>query len=121
MKKEAYVNNSPICQVRIRAIRDTMGVLSGKWKIHIIGTLLEVEGLGFMDLMREIDGIGTKMLSKELQDLEINQLVHRTVMNTKPVTVKYSISEYGRTLSPIIDEIAKWGKEYREALFSSEI
>ena len=72
--------------------------------------------MGFMDLLREVDGIGTKMLSKELQDMEINQLVSRTVMDTKPVTVKYTITEYGKTLKPIIDEIAKWGTFYRKSL-----
>lgn len=58
----------------MQAIRDTLDILSGKWKIPIIGTLLQAELLGFMDLMSEVNGIGAKMLSKELQDLELNQL-----------------------------------------------
>ncbi|GAA6765764.1 hypothetical protein AAFH68_17020 [Flavobacterium sp. CGRL1] len=70
-----------------------------------------------MDLLREVDGIGSKMLSKELQDMEMNQLITRTVLNTKPVTVEYEITTYGSTLSPIIDEIAKWGIEYRNSLY----
>ncbi len=110
------MNNSPVCQVRISAIRDTMSILSGKWKFHILGTLLEGEKMGFMDLLREVDGIGTKMLSKELQDLEMNHLVRRVVRDTKPITVEYSITEYGHTLKPIIDEIAKWGMSYRDSI-----
>ena len=110
------MNNSPVCQVRISAIRDAMGILSGKWKFHILGTLLEGEKMGFMDLLREVDGIGTKMLSKELQDLEMNHLVSRVVRDTKPVTVEYSITEYGQTLKPIIDEIALWGMSYRDSI-----
>lgn len=102
----------------MQAITDAMSMLSGKWKFHIIGTLIEGDRMGFMDLMREVDGIGTKMLSKELQDLEINHLVNRTVLNTKPVTVEYSISEYGKTLRPIIDEIANWGIAYRKSIMS---
>ncbi|WP_274474566.1 winged helix-turn-helix transcriptional regulator [Mangrovimonas aestuarii] len=94
-----------------------MSLLSGKWKFHILGTLIEGNELGFMDLLREVDGIGTKMLSKELQDLEVNNLISRTVMNTKPITVKYSIAEKGRTLSPLIDELTKWGIEYRNSVF----
>ncbi len=100
----------------MQAITDAMSMLSGKWKFHIIGTLIEGDRMGFMDLMREVDGIGTKMLSKELQDLEINHLINRTVLNTKPVTVEYSISEYGKTLRPIIDEIANWGIAYRKSI-----
>lgn len=121
MKKNAEINSSPICQVRMRAISDAMSLLSGKWKFHILGTLIEGNKLGFMDLMREINGIGTKMLSKELQDLEMNNLVSRTVMPTKPVTVEYAITDYGKTLSPLINELANWGIGYRQALsnFSS--
>jgi DNA-binding HxlR family transcriptional regulator len=120
MKKKAVVNDTPICQVRMQAISDTMSILSGKWKFHILGTLIEGNKLGFMDLMREIDGIGTKMLSKELQDLEMNHLVSRTVMNTKPITVEYALTEYGKTLAPLIDELAKWGIEYRQSIYNSK-
>jgi DNA-binding HxlR family transcriptional regulator len=118
MKKKALVNNNPVCQTRIMAIKDTMEILSGKWKFHIIGTLIQGEKMRFMDLLREVDGIGAKMLSKELQDMEMNQLVSRTVLNTKPVTVEYEITEYGKTLTPIIDEIAKWGTAYRNSLYN---
>ena len=120
MKKKAVINNSPECQVRIQAISDTMGILSGKWKFHILGTLIEGKALGFMDLMREIDGIGSKMLSKELQDLELNHLVSRTVMQTKPITVKYAITNHGATLSPIINELAKWGIAYRRSIHGAK-
>lgn len=116
MKKKAVVNDTRVCQVRMAAISDAMSILSGKWKFHILGTLIEGSELGFMDLLREVDGIGTKMLSKELQDLEMNQLVNRTVLNTKPITVKYSITENGKTLAPLIDALATWGINYRESI-----
>ncbi|WP_339924544.1 helix-turn-helix domain-containing protein [uncultured Cyclobacterium sp.] len=117
MKKKAVVNNTAVCQAKMQAISDTMSILSGKWKFHILGTLIEGSELGFMDLLREVDGIGNKMLSKELQDLETNHLVRRKVMNTKPITVQYSITEYGETLSPLIDEVAKWGIAYRQSIY----
>lgn len=117
MRKNQTVNNTTSCKVRITAIKDTMEILSGKWKFHILGTLMEGGKMRFMDLLREVDGVAAKMLSKELQDMEINQLVSRTVLNTKPITVEYEVTEYGRTLEPIINEIAKWGTAYRKALF----
>ena len=92
MKKNAKINATPVCQVRMQAISDAMSLLSGKWKFHILGTLIAGNTLGFMDLLREINGIGTKMLSKELQDLEMNNLISRKVMDTKPITVEYSTS-----------------------------
>ncbi|MBB6609728.1 helix-turn-helix transcriptional regulator [Pontibacter sp. Tf4] len=119
MKKQAYLNTTATCNSRITAIRDTMEILSGKWKFHIIGTLLQSDKMRFMDLIREVEGIGAKMLSKELQDLEMNHLVSRTVLNTKPITVEYQITEYGRTLEPIINEIANWGTEYRKSIYGS--
>ena len=118
MKKNAKINASSVCRVRMQAIGDAMSLLSGKWKFHILGTLIEGNKLGFMDLLREIDGIGTKMLSKELQDLEMNNLVSRTVMNTKPITVEYAITKYGKTLSSVIDELANWGIAYRKAVYN---
>lgn len=120
MKKKSVINDTHICQVRRQAISDAMSILSGKWKFHILGTLIEGNKLGFMDLLREVDGIGTKMLSKELQDLEINRLLTRKVMNTKPITVEYSITEYGKTLSPIINELANWGIKYRQSVYHSQ-
>lgn len=119
MKKEAVLNNSPECRSRIIAITDAMEILSGKWKFHILGTLIRGERLRFMDLLREVDGIGSKMLSKELQDMEMNRLISRTVLNTKPVTVEYEITDFGKTLAPIIEEIANWGIAYRKAISES--
>lgn len=116
MKKIPEINATPVCQVRRKAISDAMSLLSGKWKFHILGTLIEGTSLGFMDLQREIDGIGAKMLSKELQDLELNNLISRTVLNTKPLTVAYSITDYGKTLAPLIDALANWGINYRKSL-----
>lgn len=121
MKKRAVVNDTAVCQVRMQAISDTMSILSGKWKFHILGTLIEGNKLGFMDLMREVDGIGTKMLSKELQDLEMNHLISRTVLNTKPITVEYALTEHGATLAPLINELAKWGIAYRESIMGKEM
>lgn len=94
-----------------------MEILSGKWKIHILGTLMQGGKMGFMDLLREVDGIASKMLSKELQDMEMNRLISRTVLNTKPITVEYEVTEYGQTLERIIDEIANWGIEYRKSIY----
>lgn len=119
MKKKALPEDSQTCNQFKLAIRDTMDFLSGKWKIQIIGTLLRNDTMRFMDLLREVDGIAAKMLSKELQDLEQNALVKREVLNTKPITVHYSITEYGTTLKPVIEAIAGWGIEHRRVLFGN--
>jgi DNA-binding HxlR family transcriptional regulator len=71
-----------------------------------------------MDLMREVDGIAAKMLSKELQDLEAHQLVKRTVLETKPITVEYEITPYGRSLEDVIIGIANWGVAHRRKIMA---
>jgi len=105
-------HNEDACAVHHLAIRDTMDILAGKWKIRIIGSL-SFGKKRFMELIANIEGIAAKMLSKELQELELNGLVKRTVLNTKPVTVEYELTTYGHSLKPVIDEIAAWGMQHR--------
>lgn len=101
------------CAAHHLAIRDAMDILNGKWKIRIIGAL-SFGAKRFMELKGTIDGIAAKMLSKELQDLELNGLVSRTVLNTKPITVEYDLTGYGHSLKPVIESIAAWGKQHRD-------
>ena len=104
---------------RLLGMTDAIEVLSGKWKIQLIGTLIFKGKMRFMDLLREIDGIAAKMLSKELQDLEAHHLVTRTVLQTKPITVEYAIKEYGKSLRPLIIEITDWGMNHRKEIMKN--
>jgi DNA-binding HxlR family transcriptional regulator len=113
MKTVSENFNHDACRAHHLAIRDTMDILNGKWKIRIIGAL-SFGARRFMELKGTIDGIAAKMLSKELQDLELNGLVSRTVLNTKPITVEYDLTEYGHSLKPIIEVIAAWGVQHRD-------
>ena len=105
---------SPQCQEQIRAIGDTMELLGGKWKIKIIGTLLLNGTMRFMELKRAMDGIAPKKLSIDLQELELNELITRTVMDTKPITVEYALTVHGRTLENLINEAMDWGINHRK-------
>ncbi|SDZ80431.1 winged helix-turn-helix transcriptional regulator [Pedobacter hartonius] len=67
----------------------------------------------FKELAREIPGITDKTLSKELKDLEMNQLVSRTVINSFPTRVEYQITDYGRTLKNLMIELRSWGRAHR--------
>lgn len=107
------------CPKVLMAIRDTMDVLSGKWKIAIIGSLTFGEKR-FKELQRDVDGITAKMLSKELKDLETNKLVKRTVFDTKPVTVEYRLTDHGKSLKKVIEELVTWGIHHREEIFDKK-
>lgn len=105
---------------RILAMRDAMDVLGGKWRLPIVGILNFKGKMRFTDILRSVQGIGAKMLSKELQDLEANQLLTRTVKQTKPITVEYEITEYGKTLLTLINEIVNWGMIHREKIMKGD-
>jgi DNA-binding HxlR family transcriptional regulator len=57
-----------------------------------------------------------RVLSKELKELELNQLVLRTVHPTMPVTVEYSLSEHGKTLEPVMLALRDWGTRHRRQI-----
>jgi DNA-binding HxlR family transcriptional regulator len=109
------VENHQACSKRIKAIHDTMDVLSGKWKIKIISSL----GFGkkrYSEILKEVSGISGKMLSRELKDMEMNLLLKRTVLDTQPVTVQYELTQYCDNLMPIIQSLAEWGIEHRKII-----
>ena len=101
------------CISELLPTRDTLELLSGKWKILIIMALVVKGRSRFMELARDVGTITPKMLSKELRDLEQNQLVSRTVLPTMPVTVEYELTEYGHTLQPVIMAMRDWGIAHR--------
>lgn len=101
-------------------IRDALEVFSGKWKIPIITALNFYETCGFKELERIVEGITPKMLSKELKFLEENLLITREVENTRPVTIKYCITEYGRTCESVMSVLYSWGTEHRRKFFTNE-
>lgn len=103
------------CGAHIMAVQDALDILSGKWKLPIIISLI-YGAKRFKEMERHITGITAKMLSKELKDLELNELVKRTVYDTMPVTVEYSLTDYGRTLKKVIGELHSWGTKHRERI-----
>lgn len=104
-----------LCRQHVRAFNDAIAILSGKWKVSIIGTLAAGK-MRYMELQRAIEGIGPKMLSKELQELELNGLVQRSVLDAKLTSVEYELTAHGQSLKPIIDGIAVWGQQHRERI-----
>ena len=104
-----------VCKHNIRAIHDTLDVIGGKWKISII-SCLTFQPMRYSELLREVEGISGKMLSRELKELEINQLIYRNVLATSPVTVQYQLTAYGETLKHLTLTIADWGLNHRKQI-----
>ncbi len=112
------VHSGEACTKSIAAIRDTLYVLSGKWKLPII-IALKSGPSRFKDLQRQLQDITPKILSKELKELELNEFVTRTVYATSPVTVEYNLTKYSETLNKVIIEMSDWGLQHRKRMMNN--
>ena len=112
---ETEINPIKECSQTILAIHDVMDILNGKWKVSIIACLC-YKKMRYSELLREVKGISGRMLSRDLKELEMNQLITRTVLNTQPVTIEYEITEYGATLKKLTTTIAEWGLIHRNRI-----
>lgn len=108
MKKSATsAPDAPPC-----AMHTTMRVLGGKWKFVILYSLLDGKAKRFKQLERSIHGIAARMLTKELKSLENEGLVQRTAFATVPPTVEYQLTDYGKSLAPVVRALDAWGKNH---------
>lgn len=108
------------CTHMILPVRDALHILSGKWKLPII-IALKFGDKRFGQISRDIPGITDKMLSKELKDLEQNQLVKRTLHDGFPPFVEYSITEHGHSLEKVIEELRVWGLAHRAKIMVKSV
>jgi DNA-binding HxlR family transcriptional regulator len=104
------------CSKAKLAIGDTLDVVGGKWKLVLISVLRSGKK-GFNELARLAE-ISPRILSKELQEMEMNGLVTREVFNTKPITVQYGLTDYSYTLDEVLTAMEKWGDQHRQKIIS---
>ena len=87
-----------------------MKYIGGKWKAVILIRLLEKKR--YNELRKEMPIVTERALSLQLKELEEDGLISRTVHTSKPpLKVEYELTEFGKTLIPLLKSIAKWGKE----------
>ncbi len=102
----------------LRALQDTLYFIGGKWRIPVINSICN-GNKRFREIERSIPGITTRMLSKELKEMEMNKLVKRTVYPDEiPVLIEYESTEYCKTFGNIIAEMITWGRQYRELVIN---
>lgn len=90
-----------------------MDMIGGKWALPIIYVLMN-ETKRFKELERSIDGINTRMLVKELKQLEENGIISREVFAEVPPRVEYSLTSKGQELKNVLEEMKCWGKKHIE-------
>ena len=91
----------------------TMSLIQGKYKMFILYTLMAYEVVRFNELQKYIKTISYKTLSSTLKELEANGLVHREEYPQIPPKVEYSLTERGKSLIPILDQMCEWGEKNR--------
>jgi len=89
----------------------TLRVIGGKWKLVILWHLWH-DVRRFSELKRSISGITQRMLTQQLRELERDGVVSRKVYAQVPPRVEYGMTEFGRTLEPILRLMCKWGEEH---------
>jgi DNA-binding HxlR family transcriptional regulator len=93
------------------SLKDVLDIIGGKWAMPIIYHLSKGK-MRFKELERNVDGINTRMLVKELKNMEENGILTRAIFATVPPTVEYTLTEKGLKLLPSIVSLYQWGKEY---------
>ncbi len=95
------------------SLREVLDIIGGKWSMPII-YILSKGKLRFKEIERSVEGINTRMLVKELKNMEANGIITREVFATVPPTVEYTLTEKGSKLLPSIVSLHQWGQEYSE-------
>ena len=91
----------------------TMSLISGKHKMVILYCLMEFEPVRFNEMKRYLGTITDKTLSSNLKELEADQLIVRKEYPQIPPKVEYSLSERGKSLMKVLDQLCSWGEENR--------
>lgn len=99
-------------QTNIVAISQVVTLLKGKWRLAIIHTLSLHSNCRFGDLLTEIEGIGSKMLTADLKFLEQNDIITRNIISTSPILIAYALTEYGQSLHFLLHEMSEWGEKH---------
>ncbi len=95
-------------------VETTLKVIGDKWKILILRDLLSNECMRFSELKRSLGGVTQKMLTQQLRQMEADGLIDRKVYPVVPPKVEYSLTEFGKTLRPVLDSMSAWGAEFKK-------
>lgn len=108
-----------ICLYYLMPIRDALDLLSGKWKLQIIRSIME-ENYRFSQIERSIPNLTSKVLAEELKDLEEHKLINRIVDDKSPSRIEYKLSSHADSLRGVLKVLKEWGLEHRKVVMDIE-
>lgn len=111
MKKYCKAEKMTFCPVETG-----IELLSGKWKGRILWKLYNEKTLRFGELRKALGNITEKMLTAQLRELEKVKLIERKVYTEVPPKVEYSLTQFGESITPILDKFAEWGIAYKDVM-----
>ena len=88
-----------------------MNIIGGKWKPSIIH-MIRTDRNRYSILLKNITEISKQTLTNQLRELETDEIIERVIFPEIPPRVEYNITDYGKTLLPIIDSMYKWGRQH---------
>jgi DNA-binding HxlR family transcriptional regulator len=97
-----------------------LAAIGGKWKLIIVYWLAE-SPKHFAALRQVMPGISQKVLTQQLRELMSDGIVHREPKGAIPAPVEYSLTDYGRLLLPLVEDVRLWGRAHMERLSSQEV
>jgi DNA-binding HxlR family transcriptional regulator len=90
-----------------------LAAIGGKWKLIIVYWLAE-SAKHFAALRQAIPGISQKVLTQQLRELVSDGIVQRQPTGAIPAPIEYSLTEYGRSVLPLVDDVRIWGRTHME-------
>ena len=95
-------------------VEATLGMIGGKYKTLILWKLISSGPMRFSELRRAVPAATPKMLTQPLRELEADGLVHREIFPVIPPHVEYSLTEFGRSIRPVLESMYEWGSRCLE-------
>lgn len=92
-------------------VEATIHLIGGKYKAVILWHLMS-QTLRYSELHRRMPKATDKMLAQQLRELEKDGLIYRKVYPVVPPKTEYSLTDFGKSITPILDEMCSWGEQY---------
>ncbi|MFT8879583.1 MAG: helix-turn-helix domain-containing protein [Oenococcus sp.] len=97
-------------------VQSTLQIISGKWKAVILYHLFKDGVCHFGQLQSQIKDCSSRMLALQLNELEKDGVIHKTIFPVMPPKTEYRLTEFGKSLAPVIKSMAAWGNYYNQVI-----